>query len=228
MLAAGDGQVDLPHAHRLDGFRAIVRWRPVDLGSRELNKLSLGDWVGATGEVVRTRTGELSVRVAEWVLLAEAHRSFGDKWRGISDVETRYRQRYADLWANPGARQVLLLRSRTVSALRRFLEARGFVEVETPVFHGLPGGATARPFVTHHNALDMDLYLRIALGAAPQAAGRRGDRESLRDRAGVPQRGPFPAPQPRVHHARAVPGVRRLPRHDGPHRGRWWPRWRRR
>jgi lysyl-tRNA synthetase class 2 len=129
----------------------------------ELNKLSLGDWVGATGEVVRTRTGELSVRVADWVLLAEARRSFGDKWRGITDVETRYRQRYADLWANPGARQVLLLRSRTVSALRRFLEARGFVEVETPVFHPVPGGATARPFMTHHNALDMDLYLRIAL-----------------------------------------------------------------
>jgi lysyl-tRNA synthetase class 2 len=129
----------------------------------EFNKLSLGDWVGATGEVVRTRTGELSVRVGEWVLLAEARRSFGDKWRGITDVETRYRQRYADMWANPGARQVLLLRSRTVSSLRRFLEARGFVEVETPVFHPVPGGAMARPFVTHHNALDMDLYLRIAL-----------------------------------------------------------------
>ncbi|MGA3221839.1 MAG: lysine--tRNA ligase [Acidimicrobiales bacterium] len=129
----------------------------------ELNKLSLGDWVGATGEVVRTRTGELSVRVADWVLLAEASRSFGDKWRGITDVETRYRQRYADMWANPGARQVLLLRSRTVSALRRFLQARGFVEVETPVLQPIPGGATARPFTTHHNALDMDLYLRIAL-----------------------------------------------------------------
>jgi lysyl-tRNA synthetase class 2 len=129
----------------------------------ELNKLSLGDWVGATGEVVRTRTGELSVRVGEWVLLAEARRSFGDKWRGITDVEIRYRQRYADMWANPGARHILLLRSRTVSALRRFLEARGFVEVETPVFHPVPGGATARPFTTHHNALDMDLYLRIAL-----------------------------------------------------------------
>jgi lysyl-tRNA synthetase class 2 len=129
----------------------------------ELNKLSLGDWVGATGEVVRTRTGELSVRVAEWVLLAEARRSFGDKWRGITDVETRYRQRYADMWANPRARNVLLLRSRTVSSLRRFLEGRGFVEVETPVFHPVPGGATARPFATHHNALDMDLYLRIAL-----------------------------------------------------------------
>ena len=129
----------------------------------ELNRLRLGDWVSATGEVVRTRTGELSVRVASWALLAEARRSFGDKWRGISDVDTRYRQRYADLWANPRSRQVLMARSRVVSALRRALEASGFVEVETPVFHPVPGGATARPFVTHHNALDMDLYLRIAL-----------------------------------------------------------------
>ncbi|MGH8920845.1 MAG: lysine--tRNA ligase, partial [Actinomycetes bacterium] len=125
-------------------------------------KLSLGDWIGATGEVVRTRTGELSVKVTEWVLLAEARRSFGDKWRGISDVDTRYRQRYADLWANPEARTTLLLRSRVVSATRRFLEDRDFVEVETPIFHPIPGGALAQPFTTHHNALDTDLYLRIA------------------------------------------------------------------
>jgi lysyl-tRNA synthetase class 2 len=129
----------------------------------ELNKLSLGDWVGATGEVVRTRTGELSLRLSEWVLLAEARRSFGDKFRGITDVDTRYRQRYADMWANERSRDVLLARSRAISAVRRFLESKGFVEVETPVFHTLPGGATAKPFVTHHNALDMDLYLRIAL-----------------------------------------------------------------
>jgi lysyl-tRNA synthetase class 2 len=129
----------------------------------ELNKLSLGDWVGATGEVVRTKTGELSLRLSKWVLLAEARRSFGDKFRGITDVDTRYRQRYADMWANERSRKVLLARSRAISAVRRFLESKGFVEVETPVFHTLPGGATAKPFVTHHNALDMDLYLRIAL-----------------------------------------------------------------
>jgi len=129
----------------------------------ELNKLSLGDWVSATGEVVRTRTGELSVRVADWALLAEARRPFPDKWRGITDIDTRYRQRYADMWANERTRDVLLKRSQTVSVIRRFLEDRGFVEVETPVFHTVAGGATARPFVTHHNSLDMDLYLRIAL-----------------------------------------------------------------
>ena len=124
--------------------------------------LSLGDWIGATGEVVKTKTGELSVKVASWVLLAEARRGFGDKWRGISDVDTRYRQRYADLWANEESRQTLELRSSVVSWIRRWLEGRGFVEVETPILQPIPGGALARPFVTHHNALDIDLYLRIA------------------------------------------------------------------
>jgi lysyl-tRNA synthetase class 2 len=124
--------------------------------------LTLGDWIGATGEVVRTRTGELSVRVEEWVVLAATRRSFGDKWRGIADVDLRYRQRYADLWANEGSRPAFLLRSRAVSLMRQWLEARDFVEVETPVLHPIPGGAIARPFVTHHNALDLDLYLRIA------------------------------------------------------------------
>ena len=125
--------------------------------------LNRGDWIGATGEVVATRTGELSVKVDHWVLLAKARRSFGDKWHGISDPDVRYRQRYADLWANEGTREAFLLRSRMVALTRRWLEDRGFVEVETPVLHVLPGGAAAKPFTTHHNALDMELYLRIAL-----------------------------------------------------------------
>jgi lysyl-tRNA synthetase, class II len=125
-------------------------------------KLRIGDWVGASGEVVKTRTGELSVKVDEWVLLAEARRGFGDKWRGITDVDTRYRQRYVDLWANDDSRRTFVLRSRVISLIRRWLEERGFVEVETPMLQPLPGGATAKPFVTHHNALETDLYLRIA------------------------------------------------------------------
>jgi len=125
-------------------------------------RLSIGDWVGATGSVMTTRRGELSVAVDDWVLLAENRRGFGDKWRGVTDVETRFRQREMDLWVNERTRHVLTLRSRLVRALRDELHARGFLEVETPMLHPLAGGASARPFVTHHNALDVDLYLRIA------------------------------------------------------------------
>jgi lysyl-tRNA synthetase, class II len=127
-----------------------------------LTGLNLGDWVVATGEVIRSNKGELSVRVASWELLAEARRGFGDKWHGITDTDMRYRQRYADLWANEASRRVFQARSRVMSLTRSFLDERGFVEVETPVFHPIPGGALARPFTTHHNALDLDLYLRIA------------------------------------------------------------------
>ena len=124
--------------------------------------LAIGDWIGVTGQVMKTRKGELSVQVREWLVLAPTRRPFPDKWHGLADVDTRYRQRYADLWANPETRTTFLQRSRILSLTRRWLEDRGFIEVETPVFHPIPGGATARPFVTHHNALNMDLYLRIA------------------------------------------------------------------
>ena len=125
--------------------------------------LRLGDWIGATGEVMKTRRGELSVKVRGWTLLAEARRPFPDKWHGISDIDTRYRQRYVDLWVTEEARRSFQVRSQIVSVMRRRLEEQGFVEVETPVLQMVPGGALARPFVTHHNALDMELYLRVAI-----------------------------------------------------------------
>jgi lysyl-tRNA synthetase class 2 len=128
----------------------------------EFCRLSLGDWIGVSGEVVRTQRGELSIKVASWELLARARRGFGDKWHGVSDPDIRYRQRELDLWANEGVREIFLLRSKVVASIRRRLAAAGFVEVETPVLHPILGGATARPFVTHYNALHTDVYLRIA------------------------------------------------------------------
>jgi lysyl-tRNA synthetase class 2 len=128
----------------------------------EFSRLKLGDWIGAKGEVVRTQRGELSVKVGAWQLLAEARRNFGDKWRGVTDTEMRYRQREVDLWANERSRQIMNLRSDVVRHLRGRLWDQGFVEVETPVLHPIPGGASARPFVTHHNALDTDFFLRVA------------------------------------------------------------------
>ncbi len=125
-------------------------------------QLSIGDWIGVTGVVMKTKRGEFSVAVREWTLLAENLRSFGDKWKGISDPDLRYRQRYVDLWVNPGVRETFQTRSKVVSSIRRYLEARGFMEVETPMLQTIPTGAMAEPFVTHHNALDLDLYLRIA------------------------------------------------------------------
>ena len=126
------------------------------------SNLHLGDWLGVTGEVIKTKRGEISVRVDSWVRLAEAKRSFPDKWHGISDTDIRYRQRYVDLWVTEESRETFKTRSRIISLIRKWLENRDFMEVETPVFHPIPGGAAARPFQTHHNALDVDLFLRIA------------------------------------------------------------------
>ncbi len=128
----------------------------------EFAKLHLGDWVGARGEVIRTKRGELSVRVESWALLASARHNFGDKWAGIADYDLRYRHREADLWANDLSRQTLARRSDVMRSLRERCWAAGFMEVETPILNPIPSGSDARPFATHHNALDAEFYLRVA------------------------------------------------------------------
>jgi lysyl-tRNA synthetase class 2 len=128
-----------------------------------INNLDLGDWVGATGIVMTTRKGELSIKVDSVVLLSKAVRPLPDKWHGLTDTDTRYRQRYADLIGNEESRRMFAVRHAVIASFRRTLHEREFIEVETPVLHVEAGGAHARPFVTHHNALDMTLYLRIAL-----------------------------------------------------------------
>ena len=127
-----------------------------------LDNLDLGDVAGASGQLMRTRAGELTLRADDLTLLAKALRPLPEKWHGLADVEARYRQRYLDLATNPESRRVFELRASLVKGIREFLDARGFLEVETPMMQLLPGGAVARPFRTHHNALDLDLYLRIA------------------------------------------------------------------
>jgi lysyl-tRNA synthetase, class II len=128
----------------------------------EFKGWDVGDVIGAEGTLFRTKTNELSVRVDRLVLLTKSLRPLPDKWHGISDTEMRYRRRYVDLIMNEESRRVFETRSRIVRYLRAFLDARGFLEVETPMLHPIPGGAAARPFKTHHNALDADMYLRIA------------------------------------------------------------------
>jgi lysyl-tRNA synthetase class 2 len=153
-------------AHLLDGSGTIQLYARADLLGEDyaaFTELDVGDFVGVTGELFRTRTGELTVQVKAWTFLTKSLRPLPEKWHGLKDVETRFRQRYVDLLVNPETREVFRLRSRAIQAIRAFLDGRGFLEVETPTMQAIPGGAAARPFVTHHNALDIDLYLRIAL-----------------------------------------------------------------
>jgi lysyl-tRNA synthetase, class II len=131
-------------------------------GFKLFQLLDLGDSIGVRGHLFRTKTNELSIWVEELFFLSKALLPLPEKWHGLTDVELRYRQRYLDLIANEQSRQVFTTRARIIQELRKFFDQRGYIEVETPMMHPLPGGAAARPFVTHHNTLDIDLYLRVA------------------------------------------------------------------
>jgi len=152
-------------AHLMDQTGRIQLYARADgLGDEYARfvELDTGDFVGVTGEMFRTRTGELTVAVKSFAFLAKSLRPLPEKWHGLKDVETRYRQRYVDLIVNAEVREIFTMRARLIHGIRAFLDARGFLEVETPMMQPIPGGAIARPFKTHHNALDLDLYLRIA------------------------------------------------------------------
>jgi lysyl-tRNA synthetase class 2 len=150
---------------RHDGAELQIILSAAELGPDQYEvvlDLDVGDWVGAEGPVVKTRKGELSVKATEVFLLGKALRPLPDKWKGLTDVEVRSRQRELDLAVNRAAMRAMRVRSRVVQSLRESMLRRGFQEVETPILNPVPGGALARPFITHHNALDTDLYLRVA------------------------------------------------------------------
>ena len=158
------GKAGFAHLQQ-NGERLQIYVKKDAVGERDFQlfkMLDIGDIIGVEGYLFRTRTGELSIHAEKLEFLSKTLLSMPEKWHGLEDVETRYRQRYLDLIANPEVRKVFVTRARIISSLRRQLEARDFIEVETPMMQPLYGGAAARPFVTHHNTLDIDLYLRIA------------------------------------------------------------------
>jgi lysyl-tRNA synthetase class 2 len=165
LLKRGQGKVSFVQIQDMTGrIQLFVQANALGDAYEAFKSWDVGDIVGAEGPLMRTKTGELSVKVEKLRLLTKALRPLPDKWHGLADVEQRYRQRYVDLIVTPEARNAFALRSRAIGFMRQWLEAepRRFMEVETPMMHVIPGGAVARPFVTHHNALDIDLYLRVA------------------------------------------------------------------
>ncbi|ACO03415.1 MAG TPA: lysine--tRNA ligase [Persephonella sp.] len=159
------GKAAFGHIQDADG-KIQIYFRRDTLGDEKYNEameiLDIGDIVGVEGELFRTMTGELTVEVKDFKLLTKSLRALPEKWHGLKDVELRYRRRYVDLIANPKAREIFKIRYKAIKSLREFLESEGFMEVETPILQSVASGAMARPFITHHNALDIDMYLRIA------------------------------------------------------------------
>lgn len=165
MTKRGKGKAGFAHVQDLTGqIQLYVRKDSVGDEQYEIFKtVDIGDHVGVQGVLFKTKVGELSIKVKDFTLLSKALRPLPDKYHGLKDIEQRYRQRYLDLITNPESKQTFILRSRIIQSMRRYLDNNGYLEVETPMMHSIAGGASARPFVTHHNALDMELYMRIAI-----------------------------------------------------------------
>jgi len=159
------GKAAFAHIQDVSGkIQIYVRLNDVGEEAHEMfTRFDIGDIIGVTGFLFRTQKGEKTVHVKSITLLTKSLRPLPEKWHGLKDVELRYRQRHVDLIVNPEVRNVFITRSKIIQAMRRYLDQRGFLEVETPTMHAVAGGASARPFITHHNALDIDLYMRIAL-----------------------------------------------------------------